>query len=107
MGLIISAMIIGAAMLMNIESRFIILGYPGLAIILFLTAAVGGAFLVGSILLGDINRKKSSLTDPRRVGPGICFAFVNHLACQSVGEAAQQAPPVPVVPQILLRRWKR
>ena len=51
-------MIIGAAMLMNIESRFIILGYPGLAIILFLAAAVGGAFLVGSILLGDIKRKK-------------------------------------------------
>jgi len=58
MSLINSAMIIGAAMLMNIESRFIILGYPGLAIILFLAAAVGGAFLVGSILLGDIKRKK-------------------------------------------------
>ena len=58
MGLIISAMIIGAAMLINIAYRFIILGYPGLAIILFLAAAVGGAFLVGSILLGDIKRKK-------------------------------------------------
>ena len=58
MGLILSAMIIGAAMLMNIESSFKLLGYPGLAIILFLAAALGGAFLVGSILMGDIKRKK-------------------------------------------------
>ncbi len=57
-GLVLSALIIGAAMLMNIESRFTIFGYPGLAIILFLAAAIGGMILVGNIFLGEMKRKK-------------------------------------------------
>ncbi len=57
-GLILSALIIGAAMLMNIESKFTIFGYPGLAIIFFLAAAIGGVVLVGNILLGEIDRKR-------------------------------------------------
>ncbi|YCM43401.1 AarF/UbiB family protein [Verrucomicrobiaceae bacterium 227] len=56
-GLILSALIIGAAMLMNIESKFTLFGYPGLAIIFFLAAAIGGVCLVGSILLGDLRKK--------------------------------------------------
>ncbi|MEP2776736.1 MAG: AarF/UbiB family protein [Luteolibacter sp.] len=57
-GLILSALIIGAAMLMNIESKFMLFGYPGLAIILFLAAAIGGLILVGSIVFNDVKRKK-------------------------------------------------
>jgi ubiquinone biosynthesis protein len=53
MGLIIAAMIVGAALIMRVDSEYTILGYPALAIILFLTAALGGAFLVIEIWLHD------------------------------------------------------
>ncbi len=51
-GLILSALIVGASMLMNIESKFTLLGYPGLAMIFFSIAAVGGLVLVFRILFG-------------------------------------------------------
>ncbi|MDF1755336.1 MAG: AarF/UbiB family protein [Verrucomicrobiales bacterium] len=51
-GLILSALIIGASMLMNIESKFTIFGYPGLAMIFFLIAAFGGLTLVWRIMFG-------------------------------------------------------
>ncbi len=57
LGLIIAAMIIGAAMLMSVPSPFIIFGYPGLAILFFLLAAVGGIVLVYTILFGDEHLK--------------------------------------------------
>jgi ubiquinone biosynthesis protein len=53
MGLVLAALIIGAAMLMHVETSFRILGYPGLAIILFLLAAGGGIALLLSILFKD------------------------------------------------------
>lgn len=53
MGLVLAALIIGAAMLMSVETSFRILGYPGLAIILFLFAAGGGIALMLSILFKD------------------------------------------------------
>lgn len=53
LGLIIAAMIIGAAMMMNVPSPFTIFGYPGLAIIFFLLAAVGGMALSYHILFKD------------------------------------------------------
>jgi len=53
MGLVLAALIIGAAMLMPVETSFRILGYPGLAIILFLLAAGGGIALMFSILFKD------------------------------------------------------
>lgn len=52
-GLILAAMIIGAAMLMNIKSSFVIWGYPGLAIIFFLIAMLGSLFLLLNILFKD------------------------------------------------------
>jgi len=52
-GLIIAAMIMGAAMIMNIETTWMLFGYPGLAILLFLLA-IGGAFLLlWSVLFKD------------------------------------------------------
>ncbi|HSI70803.1 MAG TPA: AarF/UbiB family protein, partial [Gillisia sp.] len=53
LGIIIAATIIGASMLMSVPSPFMILGYPGLAIIFFLIAAVGGILLSYHILFKD------------------------------------------------------
>jgi ubiquinone biosynthesis protein len=53
LGLILAALIVGAALLMQVPTRFRILGYPGLAILLFLAAAIGGVWLVISILVRD------------------------------------------------------
>jgi predicted unusual protein kinase regulating ubiquinone biosynthesis (AarF/ABC1/UbiB family) len=52
-GLIIAALIVGAAMLMRVETGFRILGYPGLAILLFLFAAGAGILLVVQIFQYD------------------------------------------------------
>ena len=49
-GLILAALIVGAAMLMRVETTFRIWGYPGLAIIFFLVAAGGGITLLINIL---------------------------------------------------------
>ncbi len=53
LGLIIAAMIIGAAMLMSVPSPFMIFGYPGLAILFFMLAAVAGIYLSYTILFKD------------------------------------------------------
>jgi hypothetical protein len=53
LGLLLAALIVGAAMLMRVETSFRILGYPGLAILFFLVAAGGGIALMLSILLKD------------------------------------------------------
>jgi ubiquinone biosynthesis protein len=53
LGLVLAALILGAALLMRVETSFRILGYPGLAILLFLAAVVGGVLLVLNIVLHD------------------------------------------------------
>ena len=52
-GLILAALIIGAALLMRVETPFQIWGYPGLAIICFIAAAAGGVWLLASIFVQD------------------------------------------------------
>ncbi|MGJ8696500.1 MAG: ABC1 kinase family protein [Verrucomicrobiaceae bacterium] len=52
-GLIIASLVIGAAMMMNIESSWTLAGYPLFALILFSFAFVGGLILVWKILLTD------------------------------------------------------
>lgn len=52
-GLILAALIIGAAMLMRVDTSFRILGYPGLAMLFFLAAAFGGAWMAIGILKHD------------------------------------------------------
>jgi ubiquinone biosynthesis protein len=52
-GLIIAALIVGAALLMQMETNFRIWGYPGLAIIFFLCAAGAGIVLLLNILFYD------------------------------------------------------
>jgi predicted unusual protein kinase regulating ubiquinone biosynthesis (AarF/ABC1/UbiB family) len=58
LGLIIAAMIIGAAMLMRVETSFRLLGYPGLAILFFLAAAFAGAWMAYGILRNDHTARK-------------------------------------------------
>ena len=53
LGLLMAALIIGAAMLMQVPTSFRLLGYPGLAIIFFLIAALGGVMLMFQILRDD------------------------------------------------------
>jgi len=53
LGLLMAALIIGAAMLMQVPTSFRILGYPGLAIIFFSIAALGGVALMIQILRDD------------------------------------------------------
>jgi ubiquinone biosynthesis protein len=54
LGLILAALIVGAALLMKVETSFQLFGYPGLAILLFLAAAAGATALAVSILMNDI-----------------------------------------------------
>ncbi|HMJ24334.1 MAG TPA: AarF/UbiB family protein [Pyrinomonadaceae bacterium] len=61
LGLVLAALIVGAALMMRVETSFRILGYPGLPMIFFLLAAIAGVILVGSILFYDKHpRKKTS-----------------------------------------------
>jgi ubiquinone biosynthesis protein len=52
-GLILAALIIGAALMMRIETGVMIMGYPALAIIFFLIAALGGLILVFRAMFRD------------------------------------------------------
>ncbi|HEV2835601.1 MAG TPA: AarF/UbiB family protein [Pyrinomonadaceae bacterium] len=58
LGLVVAALIVGAAMLMRVETSFRIFGYPGLAMILFLLAAAAGMALAFSIVIYDEKRTK-------------------------------------------------
>jgi ubiquinone biosynthesis protein len=53
LGLLMAALIVSAAMLMQVSTSFRILGYPGIAIIFFSLAAIGGVGLMLQILRDD------------------------------------------------------
>jgi predicted unusual protein kinase regulating ubiquinone biosynthesis (AarF/ABC1/UbiB family) len=53
LGLILAALIVGAAMIMRVETSFRLFGYPGLAMILFLVAGIGGLWLAFNIVRHD------------------------------------------------------
>jgi ubiquinone biosynthesis protein len=52
-GLVLAALIVGAALLSNVRTNDRIAGYPAVAFVLFLVAALGGAQLLISIVVGD------------------------------------------------------
>ena len=60
LGLVLAALVIGAAMLMRVQTPFTILGYPGLAMLLFLAAAGGGFWMAWTILAGDVRTRKKA-----------------------------------------------
>jgi predicted unusual protein kinase regulating ubiquinone biosynthesis (AarF/ABC1/UbiB family) len=61
-GLLLASLIIGAALLMRVDTAFHIFGYPGLAILCFIGAAAGGIWLLLNILWQDHKSKRQ----PRR-----------------------------------------
>jgi predicted unusual protein kinase regulating ubiquinone biosynthesis (AarF/ABC1/UbiB family) len=59
-GLILAALIIGASLLMQVNTSFQVFGYPGIAMICFLLAGGGGFWLVLHILIKDYKDKRRS-----------------------------------------------
>ena len=59
-GIILAALIIGASLLMQVNTTFRIWGYPGFAMLCFLFAGAGGAWLVLSIIFKDYKDKRRS-----------------------------------------------
>jgi ubiquinone biosynthesis protein len=59
LGLILAALIVGASMLMRVETSFRIYGYPAFAMIFFLLAALAGGGLAITIVLTDVKARKS------------------------------------------------
>ena len=58
LGLLLASLIIGAAMLMRVETSFRLFGYPGFAMLFFLVAASGALWLAFSILTSDTPASK-------------------------------------------------
>jgi uncharacterized membrane protein YeaQ/YmgE (transglycosylase-associated protein family) len=52
-GLLLAALIVGAALMMRVESTWKILGYPAIAMVFFLLAAIGAVVLVFNIMFFD------------------------------------------------------
>lgn len=59
-GIILAALIVGASLLMHVNTRFQLFGYPGLAILCFLAATAGGFWLVMGIFIQDHKDKKKA-----------------------------------------------
>jgi predicted unusual protein kinase regulating ubiquinone biosynthesis (AarF/ABC1/UbiB family) len=59
-GLILAAVIVGAAMLMRVQTSWTILGYPGLAMLFFLAAGIAGLALVVNIWWQDRHDRKKT-----------------------------------------------
>jgi predicted unusual protein kinase regulating ubiquinone biosynthesis (AarF/ABC1/UbiB family) len=64
-GLILAALIVGAALLMQVPTTFRIFGYPGLAILCFLGAGGGGLWLVCNIIWQDHKSREKARQERR------------------------------------------
>ena len=65
-GLVVAALIVSAAMLMQVRTRFTLFGYPGFAMVLFLAAVAFGLVLVMSIVRTDYrDRQRERERDAR------------------------------------------
>jgi len=53
-GVVLAALIVGAALLMQVHTSFTIMGYPGFAILCFIAAGAGGFWLLFDILWRDL-----------------------------------------------------
>jgi hypothetical protein len=58
LGIIIGAMIVGAALMMDVSTSFRIMDYPGIAMIFFLLAGLGGIIIGIKTLISDEPAKK-------------------------------------------------
>lgn len=66
LGLVLAALIIGAALMMRVETAFKILGYPAFAMLMFMAAAAFGFMLIINIFLHDEWRSKMRARRKRR-----------------------------------------
>lgn len=57
-GVIVAALIVGAAMLMRVDTKTKLLGYPALAIVCFLAAAGAGVWLIANSVLHDLPQRR-------------------------------------------------
>lgn len=64
-GAVLAALILAAAMLMRIDTSFRLLGYPGLAVILFVCAAGGAGFLFFDVIRHDRWARRTAERDAR------------------------------------------
>jgi ubiquinone biosynthesis protein len=63
LGLVLAALIVGAALMMRVETSFRIWGYPGLPAIFFFLAAAAGLVLIVNIVFYDVKAKKKNGED--------------------------------------------
>jgi len=63
MGIVLAALVVGAALMMQVPTQTRILGYPAIAMVFFLLAALGGAALVVSIIRNDQRTARSAARD--------------------------------------------
>jgi hypothetical protein len=63
-GVITAGLLMGAALMMRVPAKHLLLGYPALALVLFLLAFALGASLVVSSLLNDRRSKPKEERDP-------------------------------------------
>lgn len=63
-GVVLAALIVGAALMMRVETAFRLFGYPGIAMLCFLVAAAGGVAVVWDIVRHDLPERR----DRRRPG---------------------------------------
>jgi len=64
-GLVLAALIVGAAWMMQVPTSFRIWGYPGLAMLLFLAAAAGGLLLLLNIITTDRQKRHKAASTGR------------------------------------------
>jgi len=64
-GAVIAALILGAALMMNVETDATLFGYPALAMVMFLVAATFGVILLVSTLITDRKVKPKEEHGPR------------------------------------------
>ena len=62
LGLVLAALIVGAAMMMRVPTSLTIFGYPWIAMLLFLAAAAGGFWMAWTILAGDVRKTRARRT---------------------------------------------
>lgn len=60
LGIVLAALIVGAALLMRVETTFRLFGYPGFAILCFIAAAAGACWLLVAIFVQDRKKRKKT-----------------------------------------------
>jgi ubiquinone biosynthesis protein len=60
LGVVLAALIVGASLMMRIQSPLTVFGYPAIAMALLLAAVAAGIWMVWTVISGDVRRKPLS-----------------------------------------------